>query len=483
MKTVAFHTLGCKVNQYDTEAMATLFRRQGYQVVPFEDSADIYVINTCTVTHQGDRKSRQLVRRARRRNPGAVVVVAGCYAQTTPGEAAAIPGVSLVLGNSDKSRVVELAEEAAKREEVLVAVGNIFSLRDFGELDIEQFTGRTRAPVKVQDGCREFCTYCIIPYARGTIRSRPLDDVRQQVTRLAEAGIREVVLTGIHIGSYGRDLDPQPSLSDLLFAIHDVKGIERIRISSLEPMDADLDFLRTMAELPKVCHHLHLPIQSGSDTVLQRMRRRYQTSDLSQLLENARKWMPDLSVTTDVMVGFPGETEEEFRQTYRFIEKEQFTRLHVFPFSPRRGTPAAEAADQVDHEVKSRRVHELLDLSDRLSRSFYHRFVGETHTVLVEDQTGELPDDLPTDWQHSGGEDESDDMGLTILDGLTDQYVRVFFRGWRRWRNRFIRVRIEGVTSEGVWGATVQDSMFTEAEAFAYQDTSGDLIRGTIGRA
>lgn len=480
MQTVAFHTLGCKVNQYDTEAMNTLFRRAGYETVPFEDVADVYVINTCTVTHQGDRKSRQLIRRARRRNPGAVVVVTGCFAQTSPGEAAGIPGVSLVLGNSDKQRVVELVQEARKREEVLVAVGNIFSLRDFGELDIEQFTGRTRAPVKVQDGCREFCTYCIIPFARGTIRSRPPEEVREQVARLAAGGIQEVVLTGIHLGAYGRDLAERPRLTDLLEAIHDVDGIERIRISSLEPMDADRNLLRTMSELPKVCHHLHLPIQSGSDSVLKRMRRRYTTGELMELIDEARYWMPDISLTTDVMAGFPGETGAEHEQTVRFIEQSAFTRLHVFPFSARKGTPAADYSDQVSPQVKSERVHELLALSDRLSKKFYQRFVGQTHKVLIEDETGEWPTDLPSALLPNTGEADADDV---LLDGLTQEYVRVFFRGRPRWRNRFVYVDIEGAGPEGVWGTVSADNFVTEEDFFAFQKARSLTVRRPVGRA
>lgn len=445
---VAAHTLGCKVNQYDTEAMLRVFRQAGYDVVDFDEVADVYLINTCTVTHEGDRKSRQLVRRARRRNPGAVVVVAGCYAQTSPGEVAGIEGVSLVLGNRDKGRVAELVEEAREKEEVLVSVGNIFQAREFEEIGIDGFGGRTRAAVKIQDGCNEFCTFCIIPYARGTVRSRAPEQVRSEVKRLARAGFQEVVLTGIHLGAYGRDLPGKPGLALILEKIHEVPGIRRIRLSSLEPMDAGDGVIQTMARLPKVARHLHLPVQSGSDPILQAMRRHYTTGEFRSLVAEARRLMPGIAITTDVMVGFPGETEELFAETLAFVEEIGFSRLHVFPFSPRKGTKAATMPGQVPGSVKSRRVKRLLELGDRLAREYHSRWIGREVEVLVEEElSGEPP-------REAGLAGERGEFGV-VLNGLTDNYIRVFFEGREWWPGRFVRVRITGATAEGAWGRVV----------------------------
>lgn len=440
-RTVAFQTLGCRVNQYDSEALLTLFRERGYRAVDFDQAADVYVINTCSVTHEGDRKSRQLVRRARRANPDAVVVVAGCYPQRAPGEAAGIPGVDVVLGNRDRRRVVDLVE-AARRERPgapLGAVENIFRLREFEELPIAAFSGRTRAVVKIQEGCAEFCTYCIIPRARGRPRSRRPENVRAEVERLARAGYREIVLAGIHLGAYGRDLAPEPGaggpggrpgLAGVLRLIHDVEGIVRIRLSSLEPMDAGEDLLETMAALPKVCPHLHLPVQSGSDRILARMRRRYTTAAFRRLAERARALLPDVGITTDVMAGFPGETEEDHRATLAFLEEIGFSRLHVFPFSPRQGTPAARFPDPVPAAVKERRVAELIALGERLALAFHRRLVGRDVEVLVEEEAA----------------------GDGRLQGYSANYVRVRFPGGAELKNRLARVRVTTADADGVAG-------------------------------
>lgn len=431
---VAAHTLGCKVNQYDTEAMLTLFRRQGYDVVDFREPADVYLINTCTVTHESDRKSRQLVRRARRANPDAVVVVAGCYPQTAPGEVAGIPGVSVVLGNRDRRRVVELAEEARRRQGApLTSVGDIFAEREYEDLPIAGFAGRTRAALKIQEGCNEFCTYCIIPYARGRPRSRTPESVRAEAGRLLAAGYREVVLTGIHLGAYGRDLPPgpggrRPGLAGLLRLVHGVEGIARIRLSSLEPMDTGDDLLETMAELPRVCHHLHLAVQSGSDRVLERMRRRYTADGFRRLAARARELMPDLGLTTDLIAGFPGETDEDHRATLTFVEEVAFSRLHVFPYSPREGTPAARFPDRVPAEVKERRVRELIALGERLALAFHRRLVGRAVEVLVED--------------------EAPEEGVRA--GYTCNYVRVRFPGGEGLARRLMTLQTVAADAEGV---------------------------------
>ncbi len=434
---VALHTLGCKVNQYDGEALLDLFRRRGYRVVGFDEPADVYVINTCTVTHEGDRKSRQLIRRARRRNPDAVVVVAGCYAQVAAREVARIPGVDVVLGNADRQRVVDLVEEA-RGGGPLLAVGDVFRARGFEELSVAGLTGRTRAVVKVQEGCAEFCSYCIVPYARGRPRSRRPEEARAEVERLAAAGYREVVLAGTHLGAYGCDLEPdaagrRPGLADLLRALHGVEGIARLRLSSLEPMDADEALLRALAELPKVCPHLHLPLQSGSDRVLARMRRRYTTDRFRRLVARARELIPDLAVTTDVMAGFPGETEEDHRATLAFLEEMGFSRLHVFPYSPRAGTPAARLPDQVPAAVKERRVRELLALGRELALAAHRRLVGRTVEVLAEEEVA----------------------GDGRLQGYTPDYVRARFPGGGELRNRVVPVRVRAADAEGVEGEPV----------------------------
>lgn len=393
---VAFHTFGCKVNQYDTESLATLFRRRGYLVVGFEEPADVYVINTCTVTDESDRKARRLIRRVRRRNPEAVVVVAGCYPQTAPGEVAGISGVDVVMGNRDRARVVDLVE-ASRREgadrggagPAHIAVDNIFRETAFEELGIEGFQGRTRASLKVQEGCNEFCTYCIIPYARGRPRSRRPGDVRAEVERLVRAGFREVVVTGIHLGAYGRDLPDRPTLAALLEAIHGVTGLLRIRVSSLEPMDVGEDLLDAMAALPKVCPHLHLPLQSGSERVLARMRRRYTAQGFRELVDLARRKIPGVAVSTDLIAGFPGETEDDHAATLAFIREIGFSRLHVFPFSPRKGTPAAADPEQAPRAVREMRARELAAAGERLAAGFNRRFLGREVEVLVEEDLGD----------------------------------------------------------------------------------------------
>lgn len=446
MPRVAFHTLGCKVNQYDTEALAALFRGSGYEVVDFGAPADVYVINTCTVTAEGGRKSRQLVRRARRRNPDAVVVVAGCLPQVAADEAAAIPGVDVVVGQTERARMVDLveaaraarggAEGAARRPAPLVAVGNVFRAREFEELPIAGFAGRTRAVLKVQEGCNEMCTYCIVPFARGRPRSRRPEEAKAEAARLAAAGYRELVLAGIHLGAYGRDLPERPTLAALLRAVHEVEGIARIRLSSLEPMDVGEDLLEAMAALPRVCPHLHLPLQSGSDAVLRRMGRRYTTAGFRDLVRAARARIPGLAVTTDLIAGFPGETEEDHAATLAFVAEIGFSRLHVFPFSPRAGTPAASYPGQVPRAERERRARELAALGERLALESHRALVGQVVEVLVE---GEVP-------------------GERLMRGYTPQYVRVSFPGAQELRNRIVLVRITAAGPDGVSGVADPDS-------------------------
>ena len=386
MSTVAFHTLGCKVNHYETEAIWQLFKEQGYERVEFENIADVYVINTCTVTNTGDKKSRQVIRRAVRKNPDAVICVTGCYAQTSPAEIMAIPGVDIVVGTQDRVKMLDYIEQYKTERQPINAVGNIMKNRVYEELDVPAFTDRTRASLKIQEGCNNFCTFCIIPWARGLMRSRDPKEVIRQAQQLVDAGYKEIVLTGIHTGGYGEDLKDY-NLAMLLRELEDkVVGLKRIRISSIEASQITDEVIEVLAHSKIVVRHLHIPIQSGSDTVLKRMRRKYTMEFFADRLVKLKKALPGLAITSDVIVGFPGETEEEFMETYNFIKDHQFSELHVFPYSKRTGTPAARMDDQIDEEVKNERVHRLIALSDQLAKEYASQFEGEVLEVIPEEQ-------------------------------------------------------------------------------------------------
>jgi threonylcarbamoyladenosine tRNA methylthiotransferase MtaB len=335
---VAFYTLGCKVNQYETEAMAEAFEHAGYEIVDFEEAADVYVINTCTVTGLSSRKSRQAIRRARQLNSGAIVAAVGCYPQTAREEVESIPEVDIVAGTADRLKLPEYVEKFRSGGGRISEVGNIMKKHDFEDLKIERYKGRTRAFLKIQEGCSQFCSYCIIPYARGPIRSRPAEDVADEVRKLSEAGFREVVLTGIHIASYGKG-QGKIRLMDLIRLIHGMDGIERIRLGSIEPTMITEDFVAQAAAMEKLCPHYHISLQSGCDETLARMNRKYKTADYKKAVDLLREQIPDVSITTDVMVGFPGETEEEFSKTYEFLKMIRFAKMHVFKYSPRKGHP------------------------------------------------------------------------------------------------------------------------------------------------
>ncbi len=382
-KTVAFCTLGCKVNQYESEAVLEQFIRRGYRQVVFSEPAAVYVVNTCTVTHLSDRKSRQMIRRAKQANPDAVLIVMGCYAQTNPAAVSAIPGVDIVIGTDKRSEAAALAEQIFKerRQVNLVAAesGSVFE-----PLTIDgSGQNHTRAFLKVQDGCNRFCSYCIIPYARGRIRSRGLADSVREAERLAAAGFRELVLTGIHLASWGKD-SGEGTLLDLLQALQAAAGPERIRLSSLEPTLCDERFIQGVASLPKVCHHFHLSLQSGCDATLKRMNRRYTTAEYWDAVERIRAVMPEAALTTDLIAGFPQETESEFAETLAFVDRLCLADAHIFKYSPRKGTPAAAMTGQVAPEIKEERSHRLLQLTERNKQAFARRFIGKTETVLFE---------------------------------------------------------------------------------------------------
>jgi len=400
MRSVAFQTLGCKVNQTETAALQELFAGAGYETVAFSSPADVYVINTCTVTHLSDRKSRQLIRRARRTNPEGIIVVTGCLAQVAPEDVLKLPEVDLVVGTHSRERLPELVLEAQKGR--LNCVTPLEGKGGFEMLPAAQSGKRTRAFLKVQEGCRQFCSYCIVPYARGPLYSMAPSEAAAETCRLAAAGFKELILTGVHLGAYGVDLPGQVALSDLLKVLIPVEGIARIRISSVEPTEITPDLIETLLSHPKICRHLHIPLQSGDDEVLRRMNRKYDSGEFLYLVRWLRAQIPDLALTTDVLAGFPGETEEQFAHTLKLVRLCGFSRLHVFKYSPRRGTPAAGFPAQVPPSVKEERSKRLTALGEELAAAFQARLVGQAIEVLLEEKAGR-------------GQ----------LAGLTEHYVRV----------------------------------------------------------
>lgn len=428
MKKAASFALGCKVNQYESEAIAELFAEKGYEIVGIDEEADVYVINTCTVTNFGDKKSRQLIRKVKRQNENAIVAVVGCYAQTAPKELMEIAGVNLVIGTKDRAQIVEMVEQYDRANGVENHVSDIMKERVFEPLSIQKLANRTRAYLKIQDGCSQYCSYCIIPYARGPIRSREPQEVVAEVKRLAENGFKEVVLTGIHVASYGKDRR-DTSLLDILKQVHEVEGIERIRFSSIEPNVVTEEFAQTMAALPKVCDHFHLSLQSGCDKTLKEMNRKYDTEKYRQAAATLRKYLPKVALTTDIIVGFPGETEEDFRESYAFAEEIGFAKIHVFPYSPKRGTPAAARKDQLLNAVKSERSHTLIQLSDRMAADFLADAVGTDAEVLYERAVGD-----------------------GIYEGHTTNYMKVHGRSEADLTNRIAKTRITRAEGEMLFG-------------------------------
>lgn len=422
-KTVSLHTLGCKVNHYETEAIWQLFKEQGYDRVEFDHQADVYVINTCTVTNTGDKKSRQVIRRAIRQNPDAVICVTGCYAQTSPAEIMAIPGVDIVVGTQDREKMLGYIEQYREERKPINAVRNIMKNRVYEELDVPAFTDRTRASLKIQEGCNNFCTFCIIPWARGLMRSRDPEEVIRQAQQLVDAGYLEIVLTGIHTGGYGQDFKDY-NLARLLRDMEaQVKGLKRLRISSIEASQLTDEVIEVLQNSEIVVNHLHIPIQSGSDTVLKRMRRKYTMEFFAERLEKLKVALPDLAVTSDVIVGFPGETEEEFMETYNFIRDHKFSELHVFPYSQRTGTPAARMDDQIDEEVKNERVHSLIQLNDQLAKEYASRFEGEVLEVIPEERF-------------------KDGEGENLYVGYTTNYLKIIFEGSEDMIGQLTKVKI-----------------------------------------
>lgn len=423
MATVAFHTLGCKVNHYETEAIWQLFKNEGYNQVEFEQQADVYLINTCTVTNTGDKKSRQVIRRAVRRNPDAVICVTGCYAQTTPAEIMGIEGVDIVVGTQDRSSLLGYIEQYKVERQPINAVGNIMKARVYEELDVPEFTDRTRASLKIQEGCNNFCTFCIIPWARGLLRSRDPKSVVSQAEKLVAAGYKGIVLTGIHTGGYGEDLE-NFNLAKLLLELEKVEGLERLRISSIEASQITDEVIEVLKKSKKVCRHLHVPLQAGDDSVLKRMRRKYTVEEFKERIIKVRAVLPNFALTSDVIVGFPGETEKQFMNTYHFISDMKFAELHVFPYSMRTGTPAARMEDQVDEVAKNDRVHRLISLSNQLAKAYASQFEGQVLEVIPETEYTEKP-------------------GNGLLMGYTDNYLKVVLKADDQAIGQHVKVRID----------------------------------------
>ena len=428
MKKVALHNLGCKVNAYETEAMQEMLEKEGYEIVPFKEGADIYIINTCTVTNIADRKSRQMLHRARKMNPDAIVVAAGCYVQAQENEHHELDScIDIVIGNNKKQDLIQILDEyesKCKTEEVI----DINHTNEYENLNLSRTGEHTRAYIKVQDGCNQFCSYCIIPFARGRVRSRSLEDVVQEVTTLSGNGYKEVVLTGIHLSSYGVDFEEQEArkktdLLTLILAVHEIPGIERIRLGSLEPRIITEEFAKTIAGLPKMCPHFHLSLQSGCDATLKRMNRRYTTGEYYEKCELLRKYFDHPALTTDVIVGFPGETEEEFEESKAFVDKVNFYETHIFKYSKREGTRAAVMENQVPEQIKAERSAQLIELGAKKQEAYEKEMVGKDVEILVEEPA-----------QINGKEAHV---------GHTKEYIKVALESDENLQNQIVKARID----------------------------------------
>lgn len=437
MAKIAFYTLGCKVNQADTASMENLFLRSGHQLVSFDGEADVYIINTCVVTNTGQRKSRQTIHRAIRKNPNALIVVTGCYPQTAAEEVKAIAGVDMIIGNQDRAQIVQLVEErlAHRQTDTLDAVHKLTASTAFEEMAAGDITDKTRAFLKIQEGCNQFCTYCIIPYARGPLRSRSLESIRTETQRLISAGFKEIVLIGIHLGCYGKENPDGPTLYDAVKTVLDVPGVQRLRLGSLESVEVEPRLLTLMQEDARFCRHLHLPLQSGCDKTLQAMHRPYTTEKFKTLLADIKNRVPDIAITTDVIVGFPGETEADFETTCKFAESCGFSKMHIFPFSARKGTPAEKFAGAVTEAVKKERADILGKIDETMHKTFLQAMVGQTAEVLFEQPAGE-----------------------DYFEGLTGNYQRVFVKsGGRNLGGEILPVKITAFDGEKLLGEIIKD--------------------------
>lgn len=430
MKTVAFITLGCKVNQYETNAMTQQFIEKGYKIVEHTEKADIYIVNTCTVTNMSDRKSRQMLRRVKELNKEAIIVACGCYAQVAKEELEKIEEINLVLGNNEKKDIVEYVETYIKSKNTekqtipKVQTEDVMNQKEFVEFGDITFTEKTRAVIKIQDGCDRFCSYCIIPYARGRVRSRKPEHILSEIQKNAKEGIKEVVITGIHIASYGKDFKQAYRLIDLLEEMNEIEGIERIRLGSIEPLLITEEFVYRLEKLSKVCHQFHLSLQSGCDETLKRMNRRYTTEEFKDITKLLRKTFEDAILTTDIIVGFPGESEEEFEKTYTFLKEIKFYKMHVFKYSPRKGTKAAVMPNQIDGNKKEERSKRLIELSNKNEKAYNQQYIGKEVEVLFEEEKDGV-------WQ-----------------GHTKNYILAHYKTEENMENKMIKLQCQGAEQE-----------------------------------
>ena len=429
---VAFATLGCRVNVYESEAMAEKFIREGYEVVDFNEFSDVYVINTCTVTNMGDKKSRQIISRARRTNPNAIIAAVGCYSQMAPKEVSEIPGVDVVLGTRNKGDVVYYVNKAKDEGKAQVHVQPVLQNKKFEDLKIEDYQDKTRAFLKIQDGCNRFCTYCTIPYARGSVCSKDPEKVLAEVKELAANGFKEVILSGIHTASYGLDLEGNVNLINIIEEIEKIDGIERIRIGSIEPAFFTSEVIEKIKGFKKLCPHFHLSLQSGCDSTLKRMNRRYTTKEYKEIVDRLRENIPNVAITTDVIVGFPGETNDEFNKTYEFLKEIELSQMHVFKYSPRKGTPAATMENQIDPQMKQFRSEKLLNLNKENFNKFAGKFIGQEIDVLFEQSIAE-----------------------NTYEGLTPNYIRVIVKSDKEIHGEILKVKLTDIKDEYVEGTLV----------------------------
>ena len=450
MKNISFYTLGCKVNQYETNAMMQKFQEAGYKIVDLNDNiSDVCVINTCTVTNMSDRKSRHMLRKIKEKNHNAIIIATGCYAQVAKKQLGEMPEVDIIIGNDEKNDIVHFLEEYMKNQQKIVEVQDINLQKEFVDMGQITYTEKTRAVIKVQDGCNQFCSYCLIPYARGRVRSRKPESILKEIEQISKKGIKEVVITGIHIASYGKDFKYENEnenekkitkyeLIDLLEDINKIEGIVRIRLGSLEPTIITEDFIQRLIRLEKICHHFHLSLQSGCDATLKRMNRKYTTKQFKEIVNRLRKYYNDVMLTTDIIVGFPGETEQEFKQTYQFLKEIKFYKMHVFPYSPREGTRAAKMENQIDNKIKESRSKELIEMSNNNQKHYNEQYVGKEVEVLFEEKEIEIR-----------GENE-----INYYKGHTQNYILVKckVKSNENLENKFKKVKILKASIEYVEG-------------------------------
>ena len=415
-KKVAFVTLGCKVNQYESNAMAQKFIDKNYKICDIEDSPDIIIVNTCTVTNIADRKSRQLLRKAKETNPKAIVVACGCYVQVAKDKVDSIEEIDISIGNSEKKDIVSIVENYIYQNEKINKIFDVNKEKEFSEMGLITFTEKTRATIKIQDGCNNFCTYCLIPYARGRVRSRHKENIIKEVEEIAKKGIKEIVITGIHIASYGLDFEENYRLIDILEDLNKIEGIKRIRLGSLEPSLITEEFTKRLSKLEKICNHFHLSLQSGCDETLKRMNRKYTTFEFKEVAKRLRNYFEDVNLTTDIIVGFPGETDEEFKKTYEFLKEIKFYKMHVFKYSPREGTLASKMPNQIDGNIKEQRSQILIELSDKNQEEYNKEYFKNPQEVLFEEEKD------------------------GIWTGYTSNYVKVSYKSDENLENKFLKI-------------------------------------------